>query len=788
MAQAEQVVPVQPATAPLDAARPRVFYGWWIVLGAIVAQFIAMGQNQVTNVILGPMTSELGWSRSEFTIAATIGTLLSGVLGFVIGAQVDRRGARPLILIGTVISSAALVAIAYIDQLWQFWALRGVALVLGNVMVGNLVVNVTISKWFVDRRGWAIAMAALGVSSWSFIGTQLIGLVVDVYGWRAGWTAMGAATWILLPVALVMTRQPEDRGLLPDGRHPGDAATEAGRAALARAQADSVNSLTRGEAARTPALWLLILAFGLALTGMTALFAHLIQFFVDVGFTPAEARYFYSLQGLFSLIAKFVWGAAMQRLPAKWLVATSFSIAGVATLGLVYTASSQPWQVVAAFAALWGLATGGMIPLSEFVWASYFGRRHIGAVRGLGLPFTVMLTAGGPLFASEVFDRTGSYNLAMVTFAGMWFAGALLILVSRRPRPLTLPTATVPLAQRLRTEAAPPAGAPGVSHAAMASALASTNATPEDGLAVPAPAAASADALVSAVAVEGATLPLGAYEGAPPRHRPRRPTRSYMGEPRPSYMGDALVAPSVPAVPAMPAVPPSPVGAEAFEVPAAAMPALDELMVADSVTAEPAEVAAPPRGVESPSLPVDEAPSPPFVPPTAPPALEAIADSEAPSMSTLVEASTVDAPTPLEPPEPYGPYEEDEEVVDEQVLAGTAALEVAPLEDIAVVADVEGEPSAVSDVVPPEEPRPLSEDRPLPPPPAPPPRPPAVEPRAVMPSPARPPARPTYELPASWLPRTTGEAILAGIITSIVATIALWLLTHAGDEDDDAST
>jgi len=261
-----------------------------------------------------------------------------------------------------------------------------------------------------------------------------------------------------------------------------------------------------------------------------------------------------------------------------------------------------------------------------------------------------------------------------------------------------------------------------------------------------------------------------------------------MGEPRPSYMGDALVAPSVPAVPAMPAVPPSPVGAEAFEVPAAAMPALDELMVADSVTAEPAEVAAPPRGVESPSLPVDEAPSPPFVPPTAPPALEAIADSEAPSMSTLVEASTVDAPTPLEPPEPYGPYEEDEEVVDEQVLAGTAALEVAPLEDIAVVADVEGEPSAVSDVVPPEEPRPLSEDRPLPPPPAPPPRPPAVEPRAVMPSPARPPARPTYELPASWLPRTTGEAILAGIITSIVATIALWLLTHAGDEDDDAST
>ena len=143
-----------------------------------------------------------------------------------------------------------------------------------------------------------------------------------------------------------------------------------------------------------------------------------------------------------------MWGAAMQRVPAKYLVATSFSIAGTATLGLVYTVSSAPWQVVAGFAALWGLATGGMIPLSEFVWASYFGRRHIGAVRGLGLPLTVLLTAGGPLFASEVFDRTGSYNLAMVIFAGMWFGGAALILVTRRPRAASVEI--VPLAHRLR--------------------------------------------------------------------------------------------------------------------------------------------------------------------------------------------------------------------------------------------------------------------------------------------------------------------------------------------------
>ncbi|MSP22010.1 MAG: MFS transporter [Dehalococcoidia bacterium] len=464
------------AAPPLEGKRPLVYYGWWIVIGAVVAQFVAMGQNQATNLMLGPMTEELGWTRTQLILPTSIGTLIAGALGFFVGAQVDRRGARPLIIIGTLISSMALILLAYVTELWQFWALRGVLLVTGNVMVGNLVVNATISKWFVDRRGWAIAMAALGVSGWSVLGTQLLRPVVDGYGWRVGWLVLGGATLGLLFVAVFMRRQPEDYGLLPDGHRASDSDTEHGRAAMQRAAADFANSFTRREAVRTPQLWLLILAFGFALTGMTAMFVHLLQFFVDAGFTRTEAAYFYSTQGLFSLLAKFVWGGAMQRVPARYLVALAFTIAGSSTFGLVLAVHDAPWQVVAALAAAWGLGTGGMIPLSEFVWASYFGRRHIGAVRGLGLPFTVMLTSCGPLYASIVFDRTDSYDIAMYTFVAMWLAGAVLILIARQPRH---PAAdySVPLAHRLR-QPEPPEPPEPPSHTSMAAGGARAPAAP----------------------------------------------------------------------------------------------------------------------------------------------------------------------------------------------------------------------------------------------------------------------------------------------------------------------
>ncbi|MDA0270253.1 MAG: MFS transporter, partial [Chloroflexi bacterium] len=423
----------QPSPIP-TVRRPRIFYGWWIVLGALIAQFVAIGsQSPVAGAFLVPMTEDLGWDRAEFTIAISLATAVSAVIGFFVGGYVDRFGARPLMLVGSVILGASLVSISLVETLWQFILLRGVAFTLGFVLMGNLVVNVTISKWFVEKRGWAISIGSLGVSAGSVILTPIMVRVVDTFGWRDGWVVLGVGAFVLMfPVALMMRRQPEDYGLLPDGARGGDSAGEV--ASRARVAADFANSFTRAQAVRTPAMWLLVAAFGFSSVGLVSLLFHAIPFLTDNDFPRSHAALFFSMQGLAALLSKFVWGWSMQRYPARLLAAGSFVCAGagVALMVVAGQETSRPLMLLAF--VLFGAGIGGQIPLNEFIWANFFGRRYLGSVRAAAMPVTILFSAGGPYFASVYFDVVGSYNGAFFTFAGLWLIAAVLVLLTRPPR------------------------------------------------------------------------------------------------------------------------------------------------------------------------------------------------------------------------------------------------------------------------------------------------------------------------------------------------------------------
>ncbi len=581
------------ASAPTTVEqRPsRVYYGWWIVAGAMVAQFVAVGlQAQVSGVFLGPMTDDLGWTRAQFTLATSIGTAFMGVLGFFVGALVDRRGARPLMLTGITIVGAALMALSRVEELWQFVLLRGLVFTAGNVMIGSLVVNVTVSKWFVDRRGWAISMASLGVSAAGFVIPVVMTQVVDTIGWRDAWGVMGVAAWALVyPVAMIMRRQPEDFGLLPDGRVAGEAASESDRRSIERARLELANSYTRGEAVRTGALWLLILGFGAAGIGMMALFFHFIPFLTDAGFTRTEASLLVGTQGVAALLSKFAWGWAMQRFFPRGLTAFSFLLAAASTVGLVIGAHAGALAPMYALFFVWGWAVGGMIPLSELIWASYFGRRHLGAVRGVAMPFTIIFFAGGPIFAGGYYDLIGTYDGALITFAGLWVVGALLILLARQPAPRRAGAAPAPPGPT------PPSRPPS---------------PPQARPAAPRPP----DPVPQPVASTNGGTPLTTRTGD--QSAARRADRSYMGEEKPvsdrgrDYMRIALPPgreppPAPHADEALPARPPSPVeGGEASGPAPDAAPPSREATVAPGAPEPPLPT---PR-VEASSAPAEGTP------------------------------------------------------------------------------------------------------------------------------------------------------------------------------------
>ncbi len=80
-----------------------------------------------------------------------------------------------------------------------------------------------------------------------------------------------------------------------------------------------------------------------------------------------------------------------------------------------------------------GSGIGGQIPIQETIWATYFGRRYLGEVRSVALPFSLFLSAGGPLAVAYYFDRVGNYDGAFIGLGTMWALAAVLVLLVRRP-------------------------------------------------------------------------------------------------------------------------------------------------------------------------------------------------------------------------------------------------------------------------------------------------------------------------------------------------------------------
>jgi sugar phosphate permease len=413
--------------------KPR-FYGWYIVGAALVAQFVAVGtQGWASGIFLKPMTEDLGWTREQYSLVQTVSTFVMGGVGFFIGAQIDRRGPRLLMFSGALISGTALIATSRVQELWQFYLLRGVAQTVGNAMIGNLVVNVTVAKWFVARRGMAIAISSAGLSLSGVVMVPVIGWWVSEFGWRSGWVLLGLVAFVLvLPSCYVMRRAPEDMGLLPDGMTRAQA--EAFSRLRKRASAVSEVQWTRPEAVRTSSLWMVILAYGLAQVGMGGNVLHSLPLLTDAGFSRSTGAWIFTAQAWSALIAKPFWGLLMDRFHARQLSAVTFVIIAFATVGTVAAAHTGSIAFASVVFVIYGLGAGGNQPLQETVWASYFGREHLGKIRAIAMPFSIVFGAGGPLLAGYLYDKTGDYVIAYSVFGGLALLGFLFIMLAKPPR------------------------------------------------------------------------------------------------------------------------------------------------------------------------------------------------------------------------------------------------------------------------------------------------------------------------------------------------------------------
>ena len=184
------------------------------------------------------------------------------------------------------------------------------------------------------------------------------------------------------------------------------------------------------EALRSAAFWLLTAYEALAGMSMGALIIHRIPYATDLGFTAVQAGISFGIYGAGAFAAKLAWGFLADRYSIRALAV--LALAGSAGSILAGVGATSAWQLYGAFGALYGLTGGALVVIGPLLWAGHFGRRHLGAIRGVMSPFCLVASIGGPMFAAVIYDYWGSYDAAFRVFAGYFLAGAALVWLAGR--------------------------------------------------------------------------------------------------------------------------------------------------------------------------------------------------------------------------------------------------------------------------------------------------------------------------------------------------------------------
>lgn len=412
---------------PVQAPKQSIFYGWWIVGAAALCQFVFLSVSHVSvGVLLRPVTGELGWPAWAFTLGSSLAVICGVFSGILVGKVVDRRGPRRLMLVGSIVSGLCLYALGRQSDLWLFWIFHGICGLVGWNLFGPLVVNAILNKWFVAKRGWALAVGSVGISLAGMITPVVLTAIVDDLGWRAGYTSLAVFVLVVVtPAALVMRRTPEDHGLHPDGLVPAPVDDDSAESAKP--------GLSRAQAVRTLSFWMLAAGFGLNAMALTSILVHAIPFATHAGFSRATASIAVSVAGLGNLSSKAVWAFALQRVGPRPLVMAAYSTSAVGALCMLAATTSVDQMMLMAGFFLYGFGFGGTIPLTEFLWATYFGRENIGAIRGISQPVSSLGSSFGPVLVGLWFDQSHTYLPAFATLVGVYVCAGILIGLSREP-------------------------------------------------------------------------------------------------------------------------------------------------------------------------------------------------------------------------------------------------------------------------------------------------------------------------------------------------------------------
>lgn len=365
-------------------------------------------------VVLPAAQAEFGVSRGDASLSYTM-TMVGFALGnVIIGRFVDRLGVvRPttgaILCLGSGYLLGALAP--------SIWLLAAAQLVVGfgaAATFGPLMAD--ISRWFVRRRGIAVASAASGNYIAGAIWPWVLQSGMAFDGWRFTYTGVGIFCLLaMLPLVLLL------RGRAPDFQ----------------ATTHATNAVDRQTAALSPRLLqgLLIVAGVGCCVAMSMPQVHIVAYCADLGYGVARGAEMLSLMLAAGIVSRLASGMIADRIGGVKTLLLGSVLQAIALLFYIPFDGLASLYVVS---LMFGLSQGGIVPSYAIIVREYLPPREAGERIGIVIMATIVGMAFGGWLSGFIYDLTGSYRAAFVNGIA-WNVLNIAVMVfllmrTRRPR------------------------------------------------------------------------------------------------------------------------------------------------------------------------------------------------------------------------------------------------------------------------------------------------------------------------------------------------------------------
>jgi sugar phosphate permease len=307
-----------------------------------------------------------------------------------------------------------------------------VFLSIAVVGAGTLTAPTLLSRWFVIHRGRAMAIATAGIPLGSVVVVPLMAHTIAILGWRHALIATGLVVGGMLAIMALFVRDAPG----PRDVEPGSTEIETFRttSASAAAVADE-GPIAVGQLLKTSRFWAFAIAAALAFGVVSSDILAIVPFAQGLGYSETQAAIIMPIFGMASLAGTLIYGWLGDRASPFGVFAGTCLVLGAANIGLWLAHSLATIDVAV---AILGLATGVLTPVYLALIATAFGSSSFGVVSGCASFVSTFVSAGAIRFGGEVFDRTGNYQIMLVTFSVVTLIAAALIALSWRIRPTAL--------------------------------------------------------------------------------------------------------------------------------------------------------------------------------------------------------------------------------------------------------------------------------------------------------------------------------------------------------------